>query len=220
MNDHQKLQQKQLLQPQNFIVAMAVTMVYIILPFTRSYLDQNYRFILTGITILTGVIVLWQLKKYLFNFSSNKAMYWINRTIIMSIILAVIDPISNRRFFHLINNIQPILSLSFFLIVMAIWYLTIYASVRLGSALRNIENDTIGLIHLLGNSLLYLIPSAILITIGVSGIILKNNTLKTSLSPLLGISHILFLIPKVIMFLIFLRAKKYQGQQIVEPDIA
>jgi len=139
------------------VCSLSISLSYVDL-FTENY---GYKAILFLSNMTLGIVILSFFKKYLQNFRSGRAGYWIKWWIVMYVVMIITSLVYGliSTAYHLSNN-NPYLW-SYYILLFAFNYFAI----RAGIILRKIPNDFIGLLRTMGFLYIFLMPSVELISL-------------------------------------------------------
>lgn len=197
---------KKTVNRQNFTMAISYTIVCIWGLFRMAIPGESYEVIGAIISGVFGVLLLNSFKKYLKNFTAEKALKlteWIMIVLIAMVTLVVItlfleDTVENTvqgdEFEELFAGIVA------FLIGLPIVIFVVVITIKWGIAIKNIPDDFVGNLNTLGISILALLPVSL-----VLGLIASIEDILT----LNIISAVIDSVPLIIMIIIFNKAKKY-----------
>ncbi len=191
--------------PQPFALAIAMGIVYIALAYLSHFLGGVIDDVVSAASMSLGIYLLLQLKRYLQNFHSEKAIYWINRHLFISVAILLITVIDDllrylRREMLFEQGMYGaiIFSVSLVVCLAAAFVITI----MFGISLRKVGNDFVGSLEKLGNAYAFCAPAAIGWLVATAIIHYDNQWTRL-------VYTTLALIPTVIILTVFNKARKY-----------
>ena len=198
---------KRTVNRQDFTMAIIYTIVCIWGLFRMAIPGESYEAILGAIISgVFGVLLLNSFKKYLKNFTAQKALKlteWIMIVLIAMVALVVITLFledttgSTAQGDELEELFAGIVA---FLVGLPIVIFVVVITIKWGIAIKNIPDDFVGNLNTLGISILALLPVSLVLGLIAS----VEDSLALNI-----ISTVIDTIPLIIMITIFHKAKKY-----------